>query len=77
MAASTNAPWNAMWTMSPGSNPWADAGRGFGLGAMTGVGPAAWPVDPLELATAGLETWRWLVNAQVDLAVNTLSALRR
>lgn len=77
MPASANAPWSAMWTMGPDLGGWAEAAKGFNLGAMPVAGRAAWPIDPLELAAAGLETWRWVVNAQFDLAVSTLDALRR
>jgi hypothetical protein len=74
-ASRTNTPWDALWAMNPLSAALTGPPSAPGAG-VAGRTPHA-VLDPVAVATAGLETWRWLVNAQIDLAVATLSALRR
>jgi hypothetical protein len=70
--------WEALWAMNPMSAMVPDPMRIWGSAASPPAGSEAeWPVDPVAVATAALETWRWLVNAQVDLALGALAALRR
>ena len=74
----TNA--NPSWGPWGSADPMAAFGgltRMWGMSAPGAPTPAAWPVDPLELALTSIETWRWLVNAQLDLAQATVSSLRR
>ena len=78
MVTNANPSWGP-WASADPMAAFGDPTRLWGMSVPGAGAPAAaaWPVDPLELATAGLETWRWLVNAQLDLAQATLSSLRR
>jgi hypothetical protein len=79
MAANPNP--NPSWGPWAATNPMAAFGDPAAMWAAVtraaGAPGVAWPVDPVDLASAGLETWRWLVNAQIDFALATLSSVRR
>ena len=69
-----STPWDALAAANPLS-ALADPSALWGLPA-PGGGAMPWPVDPVTATIAGLETWRWVVNLQVDLALAGLNALR-